>query len=83
MVEQIFLPPQVKRSVIISIRIDIYELSHEFLNDLRLRILGNYETAEKSQNVMELLPSAQSSPRNESFVDTSKNLLKAETELFL
>ena len=39
--EQIFFSPQVNRSVIISIKHGIYELPHEFLNDLRLRILGN------------------------------------------
>ena len=41
MVEQIFLSPQVKRSVIISNKHGIYELPHELPNDLRLRILGN------------------------------------------
>ena len=45
MVEQIFLSPQVKRNVIIR-------------NKLSMRILGNEEIAEKSQNFIELLPSA-------------------------
>ena len=58
-------------------------MPREFPNDLRLRILGNYETVGKSQNFMELLPSTHFSPRNESFINTSKNLLKAEIELFL
>ena len=39
--EQIFLSPQVKRSVVISNKHDIYELPHELLNNIRLRILGN------------------------------------------
>ena len=38
---EIFLSPEVKRCVIIAYKHDVYELSHEFPNDLRLRILGN------------------------------------------
>ena len=41
MFDQIFLSPQVKRIVIISNKHGIYKLSHDFLNDLRLWILGN------------------------------------------
>ena len=37
---QIFLSPQGKRWATISYKHGIYELSHEFLNDLRLKILG-------------------------------------------
>ena len=51
-------------------------MPQELPNDLRLRILGNWEISGKSQNFIELLPSAQSSSRNESFVSTSKNSLK-------
>ena len=40
---QIFLPPQVKRSAIISNKQGVYELPHELPNALRLRILGNKE----------------------------------------
>ena len=36
MVEQTFLSPQVKRSVIISNKHGIYQLAHELPNDLRL-----------------------------------------------
>ena len=32
---------------------DIYELPHKLPNDLRLRILGNYEISGKSQNFIE------------------------------
>ena len=42
---------------------------HELPNNVRLRILGNEEISQKSQNFIELLPSPQSSPGN-------KNLLK-------
>ena len=36
--EKIFFLPQVKRSEIVSNKHGIYELPHELLNDLRLRI---------------------------------------------
>ena len=45
-------------------------------------ILGNKEISGKSQNVIELLPSVQSSSRNENFVSTEKNLVKNKSELF-
>ena len=48
MVEQSFLSPQLKRSVIISNQHGIYELPQELPNDLRLVILRNYEMPEKS-----------------------------------
>ena len=38
---QIFFSPQVKRCAIITYKHSIYELRHELLNDLRLKILGN------------------------------------------
>ena len=41
MLYQIFLSPQVKRCAIINYKHGIYELPHEFPNDLGLRILGN------------------------------------------
>ena len=41
MFEQIFFSSQVKQSVIISNNHDIYELPHELLNNLRLRVLAN------------------------------------------
>ena len=49
MVEQIFLSWQVKQNVIIS---------NKLWNNLRLSILGNLEISGKSQNLIELLPSA-------------------------
>ena len=51
MVEQVFLLLQVKRSV-------NNELPHELPNDLRLRILGNYEISVIFQNFIESLHSA-------------------------
>ena len=44
---QIFFSPQVKWSTIISNKQCIYELPHESLNDLKLRILENYEKVRK------------------------------------
>ena len=41
MFDQIFLSPHVKRCAIITYKHGIYELSDDFPNDLRLRILGN------------------------------------------
>ena len=52
----------------------LYQLPHELLNELRLRILGNLEVSRrKPPNFIELLCSVQSSSRNENFVSTSKN----------
>ena len=57
MVEEILFSPQVKRSVITSNKLlYLSELSHELLNDLRVRILGNLG---KIQNLEDLLPGAQ------------------------
>ena len=61
--------------MIISNKHGIYELPHELPNELRLRILGNEEISGKSQNFMELKPSAQSSSQND-FFNTRKTLLK-------
>ena len=44
------------------------EFPHDLPNDLRLGILENQEISGKSQNFMELLPSVQSSSRNENWV---------------
>ena len=41
MFDQIFFSLTVKKSVIISNKHGIYELSHELPNDLGFRILGN------------------------------------------
>ena len=41
MVEQVFLSPQVKQSLIISNKDAIYALLHMLPNNLRLTILGN------------------------------------------
>ena len=82
MAEQIFLSPEVKRSVIISNKYAIYELPQELPNDLRLRILGNWETSRKPQNFIKLLSSAESSSENEDFINTSEKLLKNRNRTF-
>ena len=38
---QFLLSPQVKRCAIITYKLGIYELPHELLNNLGLKILGN------------------------------------------
>ena len=43
---QVFFSPQVKRCAIIAYKHDIYELRHELPNDLRFRVLGNFEILE-------------------------------------
>ena len=53
-----------------------HEMNHELPNDLRLRMLGNYEICGKCLNFIKWVPSVQSPHQNESFVNTSKNLLK-------
>ena len=50
---QIILSQQVKRWAIITYKHGIYELPHELLNDLRLRILGNEEISGKCLNFIE------------------------------
>ena len=52
--DQILPSTQVKQSMIISNKHDVYEFSHELPNELRLRILGNYKISGKSQSVVEL-----------------------------
>ena len=55
MVEQFFLSPKVKRSVIISNKYGIYELPQELPNDLRLkdiRKLGNIRKISKFHRIM-------------------------------
>ena len=54
MAVQIFLSPQMKRRLIISNKYGIYELPPELPNDLKLRILGNYEISGKPQSSIEL-----------------------------
>ena len=40
---EILLSPQAKRCAIITYKHGMYELPYELPNNLRLRILGNYE----------------------------------------
>ena len=50
---QVFLSPKVKRCAIITYKHGIYELPHEYPNDLRLMILGNLEISGKGLNFIE------------------------------
>ena len=72
---QIFLSPQVKRSV--SLIINLYiQVASQIAGKLKTYVLGNQEITGKYQIFIELLPSAYSSSRNEKFFSTSKNFLK-------
>ena len=51
-----------------------WEYPHELPNNLKLRILGNYEISRKLQIFLQLYLSAQSFPKNENFVNASKKL---------
>ena len=53
MLYQIFLSPQVKRCAIIAYKHGIYELPDEFLNNLRLSVLGNLEISGNYLNAIE------------------------------
>ena len=64
--------PQVKRNFIPSIANLVHELPHEYSNDLRLRILGNYEILEKSQLWVGTKPSAQSLFEKSDFGNSSR-----------
>ena len=66
----------------LSVITGIYDLPHEFANDVRFRILINYKITGENQNFTKLLPNAQSVSRNETFVSTSKNLLKNRNKPF-
>ena len=73
----IFHSPQVKRCAIITYKHDMYELPHELLNDVRLRILVNYKIPGKYQNLIEWHSAPSSpSPKTEIPSNTSKKLLK-------
>ena len=72
---QIFFSSQVKRRAIISCKHGIYELPHELVNDLRLRILGNDKISGKDLNFIKLFSTAQCLYQN-NIVITRKTLLK-------
>ena len=74
---------QVKRNVISSIKILVYELPHDLLNDLTLRILGNKEILVKSQIWVETQPSVQSPFQKLNFGDSNQKTRKSRYKAFL
>ena len=50
---QVLLSLEVTRCAIITYKYGIYELPHEMRNDLKLRILGNYEISGNCINFIE------------------------------
>ena len=61
----------------------IYKLLHEVPNELRFTILGNLEISGNCLNLIESRPSAKSSCKNKSFVNTSRKVLKNPNSTFL
>ena len=59
----------------------VYELPHELPNNLRLKILRNWEILEKCQNWVKIEPSLLS--RNQTFVIAAKNYAEAVYHSFL
>ena len=76
MVEQIFLSPQVERSVIISNKL-VY--TSRFTNCRTTYKIREYQNNVKTSYKYSLVLSR---PRNENFVSTSKNLLKGRNWTF-
>ena len=72
MAEQIFLSPQMKRSMIISSK-QVASRVTEQPKIYNLRKLGNIR---KTSELHRIIARAQPSSWNENFVSTSKNLLK-------
>ena len=61
----------------------IYELSHEFPNNLRLRILRNKEILRKSQIWVETEPSAQSPYHKFNFGSSNQKICRSRYQTFL
>ena len=74
---------QVKQNLKSSIANLVYELPHELVNDLRLRILENQEILEKSQIRVETYTSAQSPLQNLTLAIVVKTHAKVDIKLFL
>ena len=77
-----FDSPQVKWCMKSSTKNIRYELSHELPNDLRLRILGNFEIMGKTQKWMEAEYSAQSHLQKKNFGTSGQKLHKNRYQSF-
>ena len=64
MIDQIFVSPQGKQSVIISSKTGIYELPQDSPNDLRFRILGNIRKISKLKFKLKFLSISKSLLKN-------------------
>ena len=58
------------------------ELAHKLLNNLKFRILRNFEILRKCLNLIDWWPSAQSPCQNENFDNSSKKVQKISHETF-
>ena len=82
MFHQIFFSPQVKRCAMFTYKYGVYVFTHEFSNDLRLRILRNYEISGilktlQNNNLVPSLPA-----KTKILLILPKNFLKTEFKRF-
>ena len=83
MVEQIFVSPQVKRTVIISNKlVHTRRITSWVAKQLKTQDLRKLRSIMKISKFIELLPCAEFSFRDEFFLSTSKNLLKSRNWTF-
>ena len=75
--------PQVKRNLVSSITNLVHESSHELLNHLGLRILGNQEIFKKCQMQVETQPSAQSCLQKLKLSHSSQKTRNIISQIFL
>ena len=61
----------------------VYELPHEFPNDLKFRILGNNEILGKSEIWIDTSPSAKSPSQKLNFGNSSQKTRKSRYQNFL
>ena len=81
---QIFLSPKIKRCMNITYKYGIYQLPHELLNDLRIRILKKTEKSENGLKLIEWESLRPSFPnKKEIFLIPAKNFWKVKRMLFL
>ena len=79
----IFLSAQVKLCAIITHKHGINELAYKLLNNVRFKILRNFEILRKCLNLIDLWPSAQSPCQNEILLIVAKKYRKVAIKLIL
>ena len=79
---QILFSQHVKRSPVISNKQPIYELLHELPNNLRLRMLQNYESSKKSQTFIDYNLVSSSPPKMKILLMLEKTCRKIKIKCF-